>query len=174
MAPPLVPLYDEGSIIRVDSNALADTDFVLEAPMPMPTWTDDDERVEPAAVFVHNGVAYILVQGLDNFPVCLPHSRGYLHAFDPVSLEPTPVFNGAASLELAACNPTSYAISDTGLLALTHSGVYRSFAAGINEDAVDDGGLELIDLGTGLSSGLIANETELGESRCVPYCLRRQ
>ncbi len=158
----LVPLYADGSLIRVDANKVDDGDFLVDGPVQLPVWTDDDEKVEPGAVFIVDGVAYAMIQGLDDYPVCLPESRGYLHAYDPDTLEPAPAFTGSATLELAACNPTSYAIRGDGTVAFTHSGVYRSFSRGIGSEATDDGGLEVVDLRNGHTSGLVVTEAELG------------
>jgi hypothetical protein len=157
-----VPLYNEGALLHVDTLADSGESFRIDSPVPLPTWTDDDLRVEPFATFLYDDVLYVLVQGLDDYPRCSADSRGYLHARAPSTLALREVFDGSSTLELARCNPTSYALLDDGRLVVGHSGALRT-----QSDALDDGGIEIVDLRAGVSLGLVATEEDFGDRDLV-------
>jgi len=163
-----VPLYNTGSLVRVDTLSTSHEGFVVGEPTALPTWTDDDERVEPSAALLHDGVLYVTVQGLDDYPSCEAGSRGYMHAFDPDDLAPLGVFDGEATLELAACNPMDQRLLSPDLLAIGHAGRFRSVE---RDQSVDDGGLELVDLAAGASRGLVASEADLGDRDIVTFAI---
>jgi hypothetical protein len=155
-----VTLYNTGAMQLVDTRAESDASFLLQSPVELPEWTDDDHKVEPAGAVLWDGVLYVLVQGLDDYPRCAEGSRGYLHAFDATTLEPVPAFGDAPFIELARCNPTSFHLDDNGVLMVGLAGMYRSLSR--PEDMHDDGGVEMIDLTTGETSGLLLNEADTG------------
>ncbi len=123
--------------------------------------TDEDEVAEPLDLFVHRGVLYVITQGLGEYPHCTENSRAELHAFDPQSGAPTPVFAGESRLQLAACNPTSYALVGNELW-LGHTGSHR-----VHGNIADDGGVEVVDLERAESLGLVVTETDLGDRDVV-------
>lgn len=153
-----VPLYNDGALLHVDTLSADDGAFKVGDPVPLPAWTDADGRVEPMDAVLRDGVLYVLVQGLGDYPNCTGDSRGWIHAMDPTTLAPVAAFGGESSLELAACNPTSLAARADGTVAVGLSGDFR--ARGRTED---DGGIEFIDLAAGTSSGLMVDESALGD-----------
>lgn len=152
-----VALYDEGSLQPVDLDADDGGGFLAGIPVVVPSPTEPDELAEPLDVFLYEGILYAITQGLGEFPHCSEGSRAHLHAFDFATGEPRPVFAGAPSLQLAACNTSGYALEDDGTLWLAHAGGHRVTGA-----TADDGGLERVNLRTGVSDGLLVDETGLG------------
>ena len=158
-----VPLYNEGTLARVDLAPDAElrtgADYVVSAAAE----SDDRADVLDAFVVAQDGrdVLFVLVQGLDPYPGCSATSRGRLLALDPFTMDPVDAFDGASVLELAACNPTGFALDGTRLV-VGHSGGHR-----VTGTTRDDGGIEIIDLSTGLSTGLVVNETDLGDRDIV-------
>lgn len=150
-----VPLYNDGVMQRVDLRAAGTP---MGDPIALPTRFDADEKPEPLDGFVYEGILYVLLQGLGDYPRCTPESRGQLLAFDPGSMAPAAVFDGEPVLELAACNPTSWQRVGDQLL-IGHSGDHRVSV----DSPVDDGGLEIIDLQSGRSRGLVMTESDLGD-----------
>ena len=163
-----VPLYNSGSLLRIDTLSTGSQTFVQEGPVPLPMWTDRDERVEPSAVLHHDGVLFVTVQGLDSYPSCESDSRGYLHAFASDTLDPVLRFDGEPSLELSACNPIDQRMLTEDILVLAHAGQFRSV---VGPGATDDGGLELVDLAAGNSLGLIASEADLGGRDVISFAI---
>lgn len=161
-----VPLYNAGALQRIDTWAARDSDFLIGDPAPLPTWTDADERPEPRDVFLHDGVLYVLVQGLGAYPRCTADSRGWLHAFDPDTLEPVDAFAGESSLRLGACNPRDLAFVGDDVVAIAHAGGHRVHGA-----TADDGGLELVDLAAGVSLGVVATESDFGDRDLIGLAL---
>ncbi len=155
-----VTLYNMGALQLVDTLATTDDAFLVEAPVMLPEWTDEDQKVEPAGAVQWGGVLYVLVQGLDHYPRCAEGSRGYVHAFDAQTLQPVAAFDGAAHMELSRCNPTSFHLQQDGQLLIGLAGMYRSLSQ--PEDVRDDGGVEIVDLQTGRSSGLMLSELDTG------------
>ncbi|MFT6398549.1 MAG: hypothetical protein ACJAYU_003308, partial [Bradymonadia bacterium] len=152
-------LYNDGLLRAVD---LADSaSEFLGADVHLQSGTDQDQHAEPLDVFVHNGVLYVITQGLGDYPHCTETSRALLQAFDPQSGVPAAVFAGESTLELAACNPTSYALVGDELW-LGHTGSHR-----VHGNTADDGGVELVDLATGESVGLVVTEADLGQRDVV-------
>jgi streptogramin lyase len=151
-----VALYSEGALQRVDLDADSETDFRVGDPIPLPAPAEADGRAEPIDLFVHDDVLYVIAQGLGEYPQCAAGSRAHLHAFDPATGTPLPVFDGESSLQLAACNTSSYSLEPDGTLWLAHSGVHR-----VNGDPTNDGGVERVDLATGTSAGLVIDEAAL-------------
>lgn len=164
-----VPLYNEGTLLRVDTNSTGESGFRLGPPVALPAWTDADGRVEPLDAFALDGALFVVAQGLGDYPNCTPDSRGWVHAFDPDSLAASAVWGDRASLELAACNPTTYALVESAagpLLALGYSGNVRAMGS-----RDDDGGIELVDLQSGETSGLIATESDFGDRDLVALAI---
>lgn len=152
-----VPLYNEGALQRVDVTPDGSVQ-THGTPASLPTAYDADGSVEPLDGFLFDGVLYVLIQGLGAYPRCTPDSRGYLLAFDPETLAPAPVFDGQPALQLAACNPTTWLRVEDRLF-VGHTGDTRVTVS----DPVDDGGIEVVDLASGTSSGLIVTEADLGD-----------
>lgn len=150
-----IALYNDGLLQAVD--LAADTNDFLGESVELGAGTDADLRAEPLDLFVHAGVLYVITQGLGDYPHCTETSRGQLSAFDPETGEPVSVFGEESTLALAACNPTSYAVVGDQLW-LGHSGSHR-----VHGNADDDGGVEVIDLESGDSLGLVVNERDLGD-----------
>lgn len=155
-----VTLYNAGALQLVDTASPSGDAFLVGTPVTLPAWTDDDARVEPAGAVLWNGVLLVLVQGLDHYPNCADGSRGYVHAFDQWSMEPVALFGGQSYLELERCNPTSFKLREDGMLVVGMAGMYRSQLRG--GTATDDGGVELVDLNTGHSLGLVLDEAGAG------------
>ncbi|MCB9508350.1 MAG: hypothetical protein H6698_07120 [Myxococcales bacterium] len=151
-----VPLYNDGALQRVDLRPGA-TALRIGDPVALPTDYDADRKAEPAGGLVHDGVLYVILQGLGDYPLCTPDSRGRLLAMDPQTLAPVPAFEGHSVLTLAACNPTTWLRAGDELL-IGHTGNYRV----VVEASTDDGGIEVVDLAAGASRGLIVTEADFG------------
>ena len=158
----IVPLYNEGTLVRVDPSATDAEAFLVGAPIAVPAHDEDDGRAEVLDTFLWRGTLYVIVQGLSDYPTCTPDGVGSVLAFDPATMEPAPVLDGASRLELRWCNPTVWSLREDGRLVIGASGGFR-----VSGHDADDGGLEVVDLAVGRSEGVLADERALGQRDIV-------
>ncbi len=158
----LVPLYNEGTLLRVDPAAATAEAFIVGPPFVVPADDERDGRAEVLDTLVWNDTLYVIVQGLAEYPACTADGVGSLLAFDPVTMEPVPAFDGSSRLELRWCNPTVWSLRDDGRLLVGASGGFR-----VTGHRDDDGGIEVIDLDRGRSVGVLADEQALGQRDIV-------
>src|SRR5699024_2451350 len=97
-------------------------------------------------VLVHDGVLYVVSQGLGDDWECAEEAHSQLLAFDVETFEPAPVFDDEATLNLETCNASALHVVDNTLY-VQSLGAYRS----MSETPTDDGGIEAIALETGIS-----------------------
>jgi hypothetical protein len=160
----VVALYGEGVLLPFGLPEGPDgpAEFRPEAAVTVDPGAERDGRAEVGWVEFHRGVLWVLAQGMGEYPWCRPGDRGRLLALDPDTMAPLPVFpDGTASLPLRACNPQRvHRLGDA--LWLVHAGNFRSLA-GQSTVPMDlpDGGLEIVDLDTARSRGLVLSEARL-------------
>jgi hypothetical protein len=113
---------------------------------------------------VHDGIAWVALQGLDEYPWCDVTSTGALVAFDAETLAPRTDVGDNGVILLRACNPSDYVLTGDGHLWVAHSGNHRSLDGTAGRDTTwNDGGLERVDLVSGTSLGLVASESDFGD-----------
>lgn len=155
-----LPSLSGGKVLIVDLTADKEEDFLLENSIeiaPIAEW--DGGVAELGNVLVHNGVLYVVSQGLGDDWECAEEAHSQLLAFDVETFEPAPVFDDEATLNLETCNASALHVVDNTLY-VQSLGAYRS----MSETPTDDGGIEAIALETGISLGMVLTETEANES----------
>jgi len=159
----VVTRYDTADLVAVDLTAASTDAFVVGDPVPLPSELDADGRAEPGFVVVHDGVAWVALQGLDDYPWCALTSTGALVAYDAATLERRTDLGDGGVIPLRACNPGDFALSPDGELWIAHAGNHRSLdGTGGRDTTADDGGLELVDLAAATSLGLVLSESDFG------------
>lgn len=154
-----IPLYDAGKVLIVDLTAETEEDFILDESLPVPpiaAW--DGTKGDPANAVAHDGVIYVVSQGIDDDWSFAPEARSRVLAFDAVTFQPKAVFEGAAHLDLATFNAEKMTVMGD-VLYVQSIGAYRAYGGGLD----DDGAIEAIDLTTGASKGVILTETQAGD-----------
>lgn len=155
-----IPLLGDAQVMIVDLTAEDEASFILDERIdidPIADW--DGSKADVGTVFTHDGVLYVVSQGIGDDWACAPDAHSQLLAFDTETLAPAPVFEGESTLDLALCNAGGIAVvGDT--LYVQSIGAYRYSA----ENPEDDGGIEAIDIATGAYKGVILTETQANES----------
>lgn len=153
-----IPVYGAGKVMIVDLTAETEEDFILEATLPVPpiaAW--DGSQGEPANAVAHEGVIYVISQGINDDWSFAAEARSRILAFDAETFAPKAVFEGESYLDLATFNAEKMLVmGDT--LYVQSIGTYRAYS----EEMTDDGAIEAIDLTTGTSQGVILTETDAG------------
>ena len=168
----VVTRYDTADLVAVDLVAESTETFVTGEPHPLPVSHDADERAEPGFVVVHDGVVWVALQGLDDYPWCDLTSTGVLVAYDAATLAPRTDVGEDGVIPLRACNPGDFALTDDGELWIAHAGNHRSLdGTGGRDTTQDDGGLELVDLTTGTSLGLVLSESDFADRDLLDLAL---
>ena len=154
-----------GIVREIDLAAADEDDHLTGNSLTVPTAGDWDGPVaDIGALLVDNGKLYILNQGIDAFVCASEDARAEISVWDAETLAPVNDFGGTNRILLETCNGGSMAIIDNVLYVQT-VGSYRY------SSALDDGGIEAIDLATGTSLGMILTETQVGDAdiyRIVP------
>jgi len=160
----LLSLYRTGALLPVNLEPSSEAAFVAGNPIALPTTYDADGRAEPGPMIVVDGVVYVFLQGLDAYPWCESDSRGTVIAYDATTLERRDGLEHGDHIRLRACNPGSVALDDQGRAWVAMAGNARSLdGTGGRRTRSDDGGIEVLDLATGRSAGLVATESDLGD-----------
>lgn len=157
-----IPLYGGGRVMITNLRAETEEDFVRAEALMIPVnGPEDGSKSEVANAITHNGIVYVISQGIGDDWSCAPGARSHVLAFDAKTFAPANVFDGATSLVLETCNAEGMAIlGDT--LYVQSIGAYRLYAS--PEDVVEnDGAIEAIDLNTGKSLGAVLTEASAGD-----------
>ncbi len=153
-----IPLYRTGTVAVV---TLSDAGLDPITEIVLPTEHEADGRAEPAFVWVRGDTLYVMVNGLGDYPHC-GTGRGRIYAYDTADYTPQPVFDGQTALDLAFCNPGAWGWLDEDRILVGASGDFKALQPEGTE-AVDDGGLEVINLAEGRSEGVILTEADMGD-----------
>ena len=137
-----VPLYGSGEVAEFE---LAEAGW-MEVGRTRIAVDEPDGRAEVAGVIVGSR-PWALTQGIGEFPHCRAGDRTQLHALDSTD----------DVLELAACNASADVVLRGSSVLVASAGNNRSLGF-----ADDDGGLEVADLDTLRTSGLLVGEADIG------------
>ena len=154
-----IALYNDGVIAQAYLRPQPDGRFLTGSSVALPTPAWDGSVAEVTALRVVGDTLFALTQGLDDsFRCSSAEARGRVHAYALPSLEPAPIFSGAAHLDLATCNPGGWIALDADRVLIHSLGNYRIYTS----NPTDDGALEIVNLTEGTSEGIVANETAAG------------
>lgn len=155
-----IPLLGTSKIAVLNLAADNEDDFLEETISidPIDDW--DGSIADLGSTLLHNGVLYVVSQGINDSWECEEDAHGQVLAFDADTLEPAEVFDGEATLDLELCNAGGI-VAQGDTLYIQSLGAYRYSAEGTPED---DGGIEAYDLAADQHLGVILTETEANES----------
>ncbi|MBI3783986.1 MAG: hypothetical protein HY270_11355 [Deltaproteobacteria bacterium] len=141
-----VPLFAQAQLLVVNPSARADcTDFVVDH-IDLGAYADSDGIPDMSQAVVVGDRAFVSLQRLANF---VPAERGALVEID--ATHDTVI----KAIDLTGENP----FGQTKGLTVRNEAIYVSE---IGKFAVNDGGLERVDLATGVPSGFLISEAEIG------------
>lgn len=152
----IVALYGEGALVELSFDEGEGSELLSAARVELSEWDPVDSNPEPSSLLSVGEHLLVMMQRLTRFE-CDDSMNGALLALRRDTLLPDQAIGDDGLIELSACSPITWALLDEQRLAVGLSGGYRVGSA----DA-DDGGIELIDLSSHTSSGLILTESDLG------------
>lgn len=152
-------LYGSSAILEVNLAAESEADFVTGSSISIPPAAEwDGAAAEIGNAIVHEGTLFVMTQGLGDDWICAEGAHGRIYAFDAATLEPVNAFGDSSVLDLATCNGENMFIAN-GKLYVQTVGTYRLYTSG---EPKNDGGVEVIDLESGASEGLLVDEAAVG------------